>query len=97
LILKQKQINKYRGYRYEFKTTRKQVCKVLDAITEATQPLLYVGGGAISSNSEKELKEFVEFFKIPITTTLMGKSIFDENHPLALGMLGMHGTVYANY
>jgi acetolactate synthase-1/2/3 large subunit len=95
--VRQKQINKYRGYRYEFKTTRKQICQVLNLITKATQPLLYVGGGAITSNSEKELKEFVEFFKIPITTTLMGKSSFNENHSLALGMLGMHGTVYANY
>lgn len=43
------------------------------------------------------LPELVEFCKIPITTTLMGKGIIDENHPLALGMLGMHGTAYANF
>jgi acetolactate synthase-1/2/3 large subunit len=56
-----------------------------------------VGGGAIISEAYREITELVNYLEIPIATTLMGKGIIDENHPLSLGMLGMHGTVYANY
>nr|QUE28576.1 IlvB [Porphyrostromium japonicum] len=66
-------------------------------IHKANQPLLYVGGGAIASDSHATIKQLVEKYQIPITTTLMGKGIFDENHSLSLGMLGMHGTAYANF
>ena len=56
--------------------------------------LLYVGG-AIVAEAYKEIKELVNYLEVPIATTLMGKGIIDETHPLSLGMLGMHGTVYA--
>jgi len=56
-----------------------------------------VGGGAIAANAHGEVLELAEHFQIPVTTTLMGKGAFDENHPLSLGMLGMHGTAYANF
>jgi acetolactate synthase-1/2/3 large subunit len=95
--IKQKYIINLKGYRFQFKTNRFQITQVLKLIKQSTQPLLYVGGGAITSNVEKELKELVELFQIPLTTTLMGKGAFNENHPLSLGMLGMHGTAYANF
>ena len=95
--IKQKNIVKSKGYRFQFKTNQDQICQILSLIKESTQPLLYVGGGAITANAEYELKELVELFQIPITTTLMGKGSFLETHPLSLGMLGMHGTAYANF
>jgi len=66
-------------------------------IRQASQPLLYVGGGAVISNSHQELLKLAELFSIPVTTTLMGKGSFNEKHSLSLGMLGMHGTAYANF
>jgi len=95
--IQQKEIFKLKGYRFQFKTTNKQVSAALQMILEASQPLLYVGGGAVVSNAYKELLQLAELFHIPVTTTLMGKGAFNENHPLALGMLGMHGTAYANF
>lgn len=75
----------------------RQIINAATLIRKSHQPLLYVGGGAVSSNSHQQVKELAENFFIPITTTLMGKGIFDENHKLSLGMLGMHGTAYANF
>jgi acetolactate synthase-1/2/3 large subunit len=56
-----------------------------------------VGGGAISSGAHGVIHQLAERFRLPVTTTLMGKGAFDETHPLAVGMLGMHGTAYANF
>ena len=95
--VKQKDVLNSKGYRFRFKTNRIQIRQTLNLIKQATQPLLYIGGGALTANAEKELKEFAELFQIPITTTLMGKGCFSETHDLALGMLGMHGTAYANF
>lgn len=58
---------------------------------------MYIGGGAVVSGAYKEISELSTYLQIPIATTLMGKGIVDENNSLSLGMLGMHGTVYANY
>ncbi|MEB3235616.1 MAG: biosynthetic-type acetolactate synthase large subunit [Cyanobacteriota bacterium] len=69
----------------------------LELIRQARRPLLYVGGGAISSGAHAQVLQLAERFRLPVTTTLMGKGVFDENHPLAVGMLGMHGTAYANF
>nr|YP_009396276.1 acetohydroxyacid synthetase large subunit [Melanothamnus harveyi]ARW65297.1 acetohydroxyacid synthetase large subunit [Melanothamnus harveyi] len=71
--------------------------KFLSLIKQSSQPLLYVGGGAISSNASFCIQRLAEKFRIPITTTLMGKGVIQENHLLSLGMLGMHGTAYANF
>ena len=71
--------------------------KALALIRHAHRPLLYVGGGSISSAAHQAIQILAERFRIPVTTTLMGKGAFDERHPLALGMLGMHGTAYANF
>jgi acetolactate synthase-1/2/3 large subunit len=95
--IQQKNILKSKGYRFQFKTSDKQIFDALKMIRQASQPLLYVGGGAVISNTHKELLKLAELFSIPITTTLMGKGSFNENHPLSLGMLGMHGTAYANF
>lgn len=84
------------GYRPTVKGNPRQINQALQLIREATKPLMYVGGGAIASNAHAEIQEMAEHFQIPVTTTLMGKGAFDEHHPLSLGMLGMHGTAYAN-
>ncbi|WP_348252650.1 biosynthetic-type acetolactate synthase large subunit [Funiculus sociatus] len=85
------------GYRPTVKGNPRQINAAVNLIREAQRPLLYVGGGAISAGAHPELQQLAQSFQIPVTTTLMGKGSFDENHPLALGMLGMHGTAYANF
>lgn len=85
------------GYRPTVKGNPRQIAQALKLIREAQQPLLYVGGGAIASNAHAEIKELAELFNLPVTTTLMGIGAFDEHHPLSVGMLGMHGTAYANF
>ncbi|EQA36701.1 acetolactate synthase, large subunit, biosynthetic type [Leptospira inadai serovar Lyme str. 10] len=66
------------------------------ALNTAKRPLLYVGGGAINSNAHQEIRELAEKGNIPVTTTLMGIGAFPGTHTLSMGMLGMHGTAYAN-
>jgi acetolactate synthase I/II/III large subunit len=88
---------KLRGYRPTVKGNPRQINAAIQLITESRRPLLYVGGGAIAASAHEEIKELAELFNIPVTTTLMGIGAFDEHHPLALGMLGMHGTAYANF
>ncbi|MCL6433519.1 MAG: biosynthetic-type acetolactate synthase large subunit [Leptolyngbyaceae cyanobacterium HOT.MB2.61] len=85
------------GYRPTVKGNPRQIAQALKLIRQAKQPLLYVGGGAIASNAHAEVKELAERFNLPVTTTLMGLGAFDEHHPLSVGMLGMHGTAYANF
>nr|WP_290227714.1 biosynthetic-type acetolactate synthase large subunit [Trichocoleus desertorum] len=88
---------KLAGYRPTVRGNPRQVVQALKLIREARQPLLYIGGGAIAAGAHVEVRELAERFQIPVTTTLMGKGSFEESHPLALGMLGMHGTAYANF
>ena len=85
------------GYRPTVKGNPRQIAHALKLIRQAKQPLLYVGGGAIASNAHAEIKTLAERFSIPVTTTLMGIGAFDEHHSLSVGMLGMHGTAYANF
>jgi acetolactate synthase-1/2/3 large subunit len=85
------------GYRPTVKGNPRQINAALHLLEEAKRPLLYVGGGAIAANAHAQVQEFAERFQIPVTTTLMGLGSFDEYHPLSLGMLGMHGTAYANF
>nr|YP_010985913.1 acetolactate synthase large subunit [Grateloupia asiatica]WOL36831.1 acetolactate synthase large subunit [Grateloupia asiatica] len=75
----------------------KHIAKIVQLIHQSSQPLLYVGGGAIISDAYDVVQKLAVLFQIPVTTTLMGKGIIDENDPLSLGMLGMHGTAYANF
>lgn len=67
-----------------------------EAINNAKRPLLYVGGGAINANAAEEIKKLALAGNIPVTTTLMGIGSFPGEHPNSVGMLGMHGTAYAN-
>jgi acetolactate synthase I/II/III large subunit len=85
------------GYRPTVKGNPRQLSQALKLIRQAKQPLLYVGGGAIAAGAHAEIHTLAERFQLPVTTTLMGKGAFDENHPLSVGMLGMHGTAYANF
>lgn len=66
-------------------------------LSAAQRPLLYVGGGIINSGASKELRTFVDHYRIPVVTTLTGIGSIDTTHELCLRMLGMHGTPYANY
>lgn len=68
-----------------------------DALSHAKRPLIYAGGGIIGSGAAPALRAFVDAFGLPVTTTLMGIGGYDTTDPLALHMLGMHGTAYANY
>src|ERR1700730_1321269 len=70
--------------------------EVIGLIKSARCPMIYAGGGIISSHAAAELLEFAERTQIPVATTLMGIGGFPEDHPLSLKWLGMHGTVYAN-
>nr|YP_010155961.1 acetolactate synthase large subunit [Cumathamnion serrulatum]QQY85253.1 acetolactate synthase large subunit [Cumathamnion serrulatum] len=75
----------------------KYFSQMVDLLENSSQPILYVGGGSIISDASDIIQHFASKFSIPITTTLMGKGIIDENNDLSLGMLGMHGTAYANF
>ena len=71
--------------------------EIIGMIEKAERPVLYVGGGIISSGAAAELKKFAEATNIPVTTTLMGIGGFPETHPLSLRWLGMHGSASANW
>ena len=85
------------GYKPTLKGNPRQIAKLAQAIKEAKRPLLYVGGGVISSGASEELFELLERTNIPMVSTLMGLGSVPANHRLFLGMVGMHGTVPANY
>lgn len=72
------------------------VTRAAAAIMKAQRPVLYVGGGIVNSGASEALREFAECLQLPVTPTLMGLGGFPTAHPLALGMLGMHGTNAAN-
>ena len=67
-----------------------------EILTSSRRPVLYVGHGAVISNAGKAVVRLAEKLRAPIVNTLLGKGAADETHPLHLGMLGMHGTAYAN-
>jgi len=75
----------------------RQLEKVAGAINTAERPVLYVGGGVIISDASAEVTELARKARIPVTTTLMAMGAFPGDDELSLGMLGMHGTAYANY
>ena len=88
---------KPQGFELPFAPEHKAISQALDLIEKAEQPLLYVGGGVISSGAHETLAAIANRYQIPVTTTLMGKGAFDERESLSVGMLGMHGTAYANF
>jgi len=85
------------GYKIRSRGHARQIGLVAEAINNSQRPVLYVGGGVISSNAGEQLGEFAEKAHLPVTTTLLGLGSYDQQRPESLGMLGMHGTAYANY
>ncbi|MDD5679526.1 MAG: biosynthetic-type acetolactate synthase large subunit [Kiritimatiellae bacterium] len=88
---------KIRSYNPTTEGHPRQIEKLAEAINKAKKPLLYVGGGAIAANAAAEVTQLARKAKIPVTTTLLGLGAFPETDALALRMLGMHGSVTANY
>ena len=88
---------KLRGYKPTYTGNEQQIKKAASLIIKAEKPIFYVGGGIIISKAAEELRDLAETIIAPVTTTLMGMSAFPTAHPLSVGMLGMHGTRYANY
>ncbi|MEE8317274.1 MAG: biosynthetic-type acetolactate synthase large subunit, partial [Candidatus Omnitrophota bacterium] len=86
-----------RSYKPTCKGHIGQIKKAAKLIKKSKSPVLYVGGGIIISGASDRLLEFVEKTEIPVTMTLMGLGAFPGTHKLSLGMLGMHGTAYANH
>lgn len=74
-----------------------KIKEIAEAFKKARKPVLLVGHGCILSDAEEELKLLAEKLNVPVVTTLLGKGAISEKHDLALGMLGMHGTAYANF
>jgi len=85
-----------RGYKPTIEGHPKQIEKAAAMLLAAKKPVIYVGGGTILGNAAAELRELAETLHAPVTTTLMGLGAFPEDSPLSLGLLGMHGTYYAN-
>jgi acetolactate synthase-1/2/3 large subunit len=77
--------------------TDDQLKRILDLISTAKKPVLYVGGGLISAEAHADLKTFAEKVNIPVATTLMGIGAFPESHPLSMRWFGMHGAAYGNW
>ena len=86
-----------KGFKRNGDIDEKNIEAAIELIKNSQKPLLYVGGGAIASGAHTELQTLAKNYQIPVTTTLMGKGIFDERDSLSVGMLGMHGTAYANF
>ena len=86
-----------RGYNPFPHADDSDLAQILDLIEKSERPVLYVGGGIITSGAAAELRKFAEKAQIPVTTTLMGCGAFPETHPLSLKWLGMHGAAYANW
>jgi acetolactate synthase-1/2/3 large subunit len=86
-----------RSYKPTYAGHPGQIKKAAKLISGSSRPIIYVGGGAIISSAFGEIRELAEQIQAPVTMTLMGLGAFPSDHPLALGMLGMHGTAYANH
>ncbi len=85
-----------RGYNPTYEGSKWKIKQAADAIMKARRPILYVGGGVLFSGASEELIELAEMTQIPVDMTLMALGGFPGEHPLSLGMMGMHGTYVAN-
>ncbi len=85
------------GFKFPTVADSASILGALELIEKAERPLLYVGGGVIASSAHETLEALAKRYRLPVTTTLMGKGAFDERDALSVGMLGMHGTAYANF
>ena len=84
------------AYQHKHEVDERKVTKIMHAWRAAKRPVILAGHGAIISRADKALLKLAEMMDTPVTTTLLGKGAIPETHPLSLGMLGMHGTAYAN-
>lgn len=85
------------GYRVPVEPDMEQVALAARLLERSNRPLLLVGHGAVISGAQRAVTYLAEKLQIPVTNTLLGKGCFPETHDLSVGMLGMHGTAYANY
>ncbi|MDR7521531.1 MAG: biosynthetic-type acetolactate synthase large subunit [Armatimonadota bacterium] len=85
------------GYRVITEGSPGQIAAAAELLSAAQRPVIYAGGGIITSEASRELTALVERTRIPTVLTLMGKGAMDETNPLCLGMVGMHGSAYANW
>ncbi len=86
-----------RGYRSPPKEPHYlQVKRAVEMLVEAKKPMILAGGGVITSGASRELTELAEFLSAPVATSMMGKGSIPEDHPLSLGVIGMHGTIEGN-
>ena len=85
------------GYNPVYEGHKGQIKTAIKMIKDSKKPLIIAGAGILKAHAYEELKEFVEKTNIPVAMTLLGLGSFPGNHELALGMIGMHGTTYANY
>ncbi len=84
------------SYRPTYRGNAKQIRAAVARIERAERPVLYVGGGVIASGASEELERLADTLKLPVVTTLMGKGAFPASNPLNFGLVGMHGSKYAN-
>jgi len=94
---KPERITKLPGYKPTTAGHSRQIKEAARRIIASKRPVIYAGGGVIAAEASRELRALARLLDIPVTTTLMAKGAFPETHRLSLGMLGMHGTSYANY
>jgi acetolactate synthase-1/2/3 large subunit len=85
------------GYQPTYEGHPGQIKRAAAAIAESRRPVIYVGGGVKISRATEEVRALAEAVVAPVVMTLMGMGVMPADHPLSLGMLGMHGTRYANY
>jgi len=84
------------GYQVQTRGSSDGIEYAAELLSKSKKPLLYVGAGTIISGAGRQVQKLAEKLQAPVTTTLLGKGAFSEMHPLSVGMLGMHGTAYAN-
>lgn len=85
------------GYKPTLKGNPLQIKKAIGMLLDAERPMILAGGGVIIANAQKELIKLAEILMAPVATSLMGKGVFPESHPLSLGVIGMHGRKAGNY
>jgi acetolactate synthase-1/2/3 large subunit len=85
------------GYHPDRRARAEELARVMELIRQSKRPIIYAGGGIIAGGASPQLRVFAQRTGIPVALTLMGLSAFPGSHYLCLQMLGMHGTVYANY
>jgi len=88
---------KIRSYKPKYEGHIQQIKKAVELIKESERPVIYAGGGVIISGASVELREMAKITQTPVTLTLMGMGAFPADSELFLGMLGMHGTYFANH